>query len=192
MNTIIREYSLESGKTIKILSGDITREIVDAIVNAANAYLQHGGGVAGAISRLGGPLIQEESDRWVKKYGPVQHKFPAYTTGGELPCRYIIHAVGPVWGEGNEDEKLADAIHGSLVLADKLNLNTISFPAISTGVYRFPVQRAVRIILKEFLSYFEIFPSTSLKHIRLVMFDEETLAVSLEAIDEVLENESIQ
>jgi O-acetyl-ADP-ribose deacetylase (regulator of RNase III) len=192
MNTIIREYSLESGRTIKILSGDITRENVDAIVNAANAYLQHGGGVAGAITRLGGPLIQEESDRWVKKYGPVQHKYPAYTTGGELPCRYIIHAVGPVWGEGNEDEKLADAIHGSLVLADKLKLNSISFPAISTGVFRFPAQQAISIILEGFIKYFEFFPNSMVSQIRLVMFDKDSLPISIQVADKVFENESIQ
>ena len=141
MNQIIREQNLESGQRFQLVRGDITREKVDAIVNAANAYLQHGGGVAGAIALKGGSQIQVESDDWVRKNGLVKPESPAYTSGGSLLCRYVIHAVGPVWGEGDEDHQLRAAITGGLKLGDRLDLTSISFPAISTGVFGFPIAR---------------------------------------------------
>lgn len=183
MNQLVREVVLGSGKSIQIISGDITEEHVDAIVNAANAYLQHGGGVAGAISLNGGPQIQVESDAWVEQHGPIQYDSPAFTGGGELPCRYLIHAVGPVWGEGDEDVKLAAAIMGALILANRLELNSIAFPAISTGIFGFPKERAAKIILQVFKDYFGEFPDTRLELVRLALFDEESVAVFLQAAD---------
>jgi len=183
MNKLISETKFKSGKVMQIISGDITRENVDAIVNAANAYLQHGGGVAGVISFNGGPQIQIESDSWIEKYGPVRHKIPAYTGGGELPCQYVIHAVGPVWGEGDEDKKLAAAISGSLKLGDQLGLTSISFPANSTGIFGFPKERAAKIILKEIIEYCGEPYGTSLELIRLVLFDDESVAVFLKVSD---------
>ena len=96
MNRVVQEHSLGSNKLLQIVLGDITREEVDAIVNAANSHLIHGGGLAGTIVRHGGNQIQVESTEWVKKHGPVSHGAPAVTTAGNLPCTYIIHAVGPV------------------------------------------------------------------------------------------------
>ena len=90
-------YTYPSGQRLEIVQGDITGETVDAIVNAANSHLQHGAGVAGAILRRGGYQIQQESLEWVRQHGPVTHAEPAYTSAGKLPCRYVIHAVGPVW-----------------------------------------------------------------------------------------------
>jgi len=163
--------------TLEITQGDLTTEEVDAIVNAANAYLQHGGGVAGAIVRIGGQIIQRESDAWVQKNGRVQHSQPAYTSAGSLPCKMIIHAVGPIWGEGNEDNKLAEAIRGTLELANKKQLTTIAFPAISTGIYNFPKDRAARIILKCQVDWLRAHPDTSLTLVRNVLFDEPTKQV---------------
>jgi len=183
MNKVIREIDFKSGKIMQIISGDITQENVDAIVNAANAYLQHGGGVARVISLNGGSQIQIESDSWIEKSGPVSHESPAYTSGGALPCKYVIHAVGPVWGEGDEDKKLTAAISGSLNLSDQLGLTSISFPAISTGIFGFPKERAAKIILKELEKYFEEHPGTSLELIRLVLFDEDSVAVFLDIYD---------
>ena len=120
MNTILTERILSTGQSLQIVQGDITTEEVDAIVNAANEYLQHGGGVAWAIVKRGGDVIQEESDEWIKQHGPVSHAHPAWTSGGALPAKYVIHAVGPVWGDGDEDKKLADAVTGSLRVADEL------------------------------------------------------------------------
>ena len=185
MNKLIREIVFKSGKMLQILSGDITKEHVDAIVNAANAYLQHGGGVAGVISLNGGQQIQKESDRWIEKHGPVRHESPAYTSGGDLPCRYVIHAVGPVWGEGAEDKKLAAAIMGALKLANQLGVSSIAFPAISTGIFGFPKERAAQIILQEFMDDFGESPDTSLELVRLTLFDDESVAAFLKAADSV-------
>lgn len=186
MSTAVRIFELGRGQQIQIRRGDITLEHVDGIVNAANAYLQHGGGVAGAISLNGGSSIQEESDGWVDKHGPVQHAVPAYTTGGNLHCKFVIHAVGPVWGEGDEDRKLADAVAGSLRTADHLGLNSIAFPAISTGVFGFPIERAAHILLLEISNYFMQHPDTLINDVRLVLFDNKAAHVFLEAANSIL------
>jgi len=133
MNQVYKEFGYPSGQVVQIAQGDITAEAVDAIVNATNSRLMHGAGVAGAIVRGGGPQIQAESRQWVREHGPVSHNAPAYTHAGNLPCHYVIHAVGPVWSEGDEEDKLAAAIRGSLQLAEQLDLGSIAFPAISTA-----------------------------------------------------------
>src|SRR5689334_12398437 len=126
MNTLLREKTLPGGQSLQIFQGDITTESLDAIVNAANSRLQHGGGVAWAIALHGGPAIQEQSDEWVRIHGPVSHAEPAFTGAGDLPCRYVIHAVGPVWGEGDDDNKLAAAVGGALRRADELGLHSLA------------------------------------------------------------------
>src|SRR5690349_20210279 len=135
MNKVLVEHVFPTGQTIQIVQGDITIEEVDAIVNAANDHLQHGGGVAWAISKKGGSTIQKESDAWTRQHGRVAHASPAWTSGGLLPAKYVIHAVGPVWGDGDEDHKLQSAVTGSLRVADELKCSSIAMPAISTGIY---------------------------------------------------------
>jgi O-acetyl-ADP-ribose deacetylase len=179
MNQTYRAYTFSSGQLLQIAQGDITSESVDAIVNAANSYLEHGAGVAGAILRHGGPVIQVESSQWVRQHGPVTHAEPAYTNAGDLPCHYVIHAVGPRWGEGSEDEKLKMAISGSLKLADQLGLTSIAFPALSTGIFGFPKERAAQVILVSIVDYVEQNPITNLKIIRIVLFDQSTLQAFL-------------
>ncbi len=175
MNHTLYTHLYPTGQKLELVQGDITQENVDAIVNAANAQLAHGGGVAAIIARRGGSQVNAESRAWVRKHGPVSHAEPAYTTGGNLPCRYIIHAVGPVWGSGREDEKLAAAIIGSLRRANELGLRTISFPAISTGIFGFPKKRAARLIYRAVQTYFEIGAATSLELVRLTLYDAPTL-----------------
>ncbi len=175
MNRVAKEYIFPSGQKLQLAQGDITDESVDAIVNAANAHLSHGAGVAGAILRRGGPQIQVESDQWIKQHGLVSHSIPAYTQAGNLPCRYVIHAVGPVWGEGHEKEKLAEATRGTLLLAERLGLQSIALPAISTGIYGFPRHLAAEIMLKTIQDFLEQHPHSSLKLVRLVLFDPDTL-----------------
>jgi O-acetyl-ADP-ribose deacetylase (regulator of RNase III) len=170
-------HKLPSGQVLEVCQGDLTEEMLDAIVNAANAHLAHGGGVAGAIVRKGGWVIQEESNAWVKKHGPVTHAEPAYTGPGRLGCRFVIHAVGPLWGDGNEDQKLADAILGSLRLAERLNLNSIAFPAISTGIFGFPKDRAALVIFDAIAAYFTENKRSKVTLVRLTIIDEPTLAV---------------
>lgn len=188
MNTVLKERSLPTGQTIQILQGDITIENVDAIVNAANEHLQHGGGVAWAISKRGGPAIQQESDEWVRTKGSVSHAHPAWTSGGLLPVKYVIHAVGPIWGDphkagasGDKDSKLATAVTGSLHVADKLKLESIAFPAISTGIFGFPKERAAKIIFEGIEAYFKENTLSGVKLVRLVLFDQATVDAFLQA-----------
>jgi O-acetyl-ADP-ribose deacetylase (regulator of RNase III) len=173
MSKILEEKILADKFTVQIAQGDITLEQVDAIVNAANEYLQHGGGVAWAIVRRGGDVIQKESDAWVSTHGLVLHSVPAWTSGGALPAKYVIHAVGPVWGDGDEDAKLHDAVYGSLRVADELKLTSIAMPAISTGIFGFPKDRAARVILKAIHKYLES-EQSNLKTIRITLFDQAT------------------
>lgn len=180
MNTILIEHALPTGQTIQIVQGDITAEEVDAIVNAANENLQHGGGVAWAISKKGGETIQTESDDWIRQHGPIPHSHPAWTSGGLLLAKFVIHAVGPVWGDGDEDKKLAEAVIGSLRVADELKCLSISMPAISTGIFGFPKDRAAGIIFSAIESYFES-NSSNLKVVKLVLFDQATVDVFIKS-----------
>jgi O-acetyl-ADP-ribose deacetylase (regulator of RNase III) len=180
MNTLLAERAFPTGQTVQILQGDLTAEEVDAIVNAANEYLQHGGGVAGTISKNGGSAIQKESDAWVREHGRVSHAAPAWTSGGDLPAKYVIHAVGPVWGDGDEDAKLAAAVTGSLRLADELGCASVAMPAISTGIFGFPKERAADIILSAIERYFGD-QASGVKTVKLVLFDQLTVAVFLKA-----------
>ena len=142
--------------TLALMQGDITGVETDAIVNAANEDLAHGGGVAGAISRRGGPAIQQESDAWVRKYGRVPTGSAAITSGGRLPAAYVIHAVGPIYdGTPRSAELLASAIRSSLALSDENGFRSIALPAISTGIYGYPLDEAARVILSSAVEYLE-------------------------------------
>ena len=155
---------------LQLVQGDITEEQVDAIVNAANSRLQHGGGVAGAISRKGGPVIQEESN----KIGSVETGSCALTSAGELPSKYVIHAVGPVWGDGDEERKLKNAVYNCLRLATEKQFVSLSLPAISSGIYGYPKDgnsKAILTAIKDFVNENE----TSLCAIRICILDDETL-----------------
>lgn len=174
MNTVLKEQELSTGQIFQIVQGDITTEDVDAIVNAANEHLQHGGGVAWAISKRGGPNIQKESNEWVRTKGTVDHAHPAWTSGGLLPAKYVIHAVGPVWGDGDEEAKLSEAISGSLRVADELGLKSIAFPAVSTGIFGFPKERAAKVILGTIDTYFEENTLSGIELIKLVLLDQST------------------
>ena len=181
MNSTLVEHILPAGQTIQIVQGDITIEAVDAIVNAANEFLQHAGGVARTISRQGGPAIQKESDAWVREHGQVPHTHPAWTSGGRLPAKYVIHAVGPAWGDGNEDNKLEAAVTGSLRVADELKCASIALPAVSTGIYGFPKERAGEIIVAAIEKYFLENSATGLKTVKLVLYDQPTVDVFLKS-----------
>ncbi|MFX0009999.1 MAG: macro domain-containing protein [Candidatus Hermodarchaeota archaeon] len=145
----MNELKIKNSKIV-LKQGDITELNTDVIVNAANAQLILGGGVAGAIRNKGGPKIQEECN----KIGGTFVGGAVITTGGNLKAKYVIHAVGPRMGQGNEDEKLKNATLNSLKLMDKHKLKTIAFPAISTGIFGFPIDRCAKIMIsvsKEYL-----------------------------------------
>ena len=144
----MREITIKNSK-IKLVQGDITELSTDAIVNAANSQLILGGGVAGAIKKKGGPLIQEECN----KIGGTFVGGAVITTGGNLKAKYVIHAVGPRMGEGNEDEKLRNATLNSLRLMDDNKLKTIAFPAISTGVFGYPIEKCSSIMISTVTDY---------------------------------------
>ncbi|NTU41550.1 MAG: macro domain-containing protein, partial [Nitrospirales bacterium] len=158
-------------KLLRLVRGDITERGVDVIVNAANSHLQHGGGVAGAIVWKGGQIIQEESDRI--GFVPVGHA--AITTGGGLPARFVIHAVGPRMGEGDEDNKLRRAVRSSLFLASEKGFATISMPAISSGIFGFPKDRCAAILLEESRKFLEENPASPLQVVELCILDDLTL-----------------
>ncbi|GAB4225005.1 MAG: O-acetyl-ADP-ribose deacetylase [Acidobacteriota bacterium] len=168
--------------TLELVRGDITEQEVDAIVNAANARLAGGGGVDGAIHRRGGPSIMEEC----RKIGGCPTGSAVATGAGRLPARHVIHAVGPVWrgGTHGEDEQLASAYRRSLELADELGARTVAFPSLSTGAYRFPVDRAARIALGAVRAWLESAP-TRIELVRFVLFDEATLDAYRRALAEL-------
>ncbi len=156
---------------IELVLGDITKQEVDAIVNAANSSLLGGGGVDGAIHRAGGSAILEES----RLLGGCDTGDAKATTAGKLPARHVIHTVGPVWqgGGAREDELLASCHRRSLEVAAELGSRTVAFPAISTGIYRFPVERAARIALRTTAAELERHPD--IQEVRFVVFSDEHL-----------------
>ena len=152
---------------LELLEGDITELTVDAIVNPANEDLQLGGGVAGAILEKGGQAIQEECDR----IGHTPVGTAVMTGAGNLDAKQVIHAVGPRMGEGDEDRKLSSAVRSSLALADRNGLRSIAIPAISTGIFGFPIDRCARILLTEVHRYIQ--GGTKLDRVVVCLFGEE-------------------
>lgn len=169
-NQLIDEIRISNNKVIRLIKGDITEQNVDVVVNPANSFLKHGGGVAGAIVRKGGSIIQIESDR----IGFVPVGSSVITTSGELPCQAIIHTVGPKMGEGNEDFKLSKSIHSSLSLASDNSYKSISIPAISSGIFGFPKDRCANILLDESIKFLQN-NNTTLETIEFCIIDDETL-----------------
>ncbi len=166
---------LKSGDyTIKIIHGDITEEDTEAITNAANSHLMHGGGVAGAIVRKGGYEIQEESSRIVGSQGSIPVGKAVITGAGKLKAKYVIHTVGPVWGEGNEDKKLTSAIQSVLELGEEKGIKSVAIPAVSSGIFGFPKERAAKIILDTVISFFETQNPAYLKDVHLTNIDKYT------------------
>ncbi len=164
--------------TLELVQGDITALKVDAIVNAANKHLAHGGGVALAIVRKGGLAIQTESTALIAKRGPLETGEAVVTSGGTLPARCVIHTVGPIWGDQSEEESdqlLGKAVRSCLALADEKALKSIAFPAISTGIYGFPIERAAPLMLKEAADY--LCGRTKLEHVVFCLYDEKSYRV---------------
>lgn len=170
-------------KTIELIRGDITDLATDAIVNAANSQLKLGAGVAGAIRRRGGPSIQRECDR----IGFCPFGGAVITGAGDLKAKYVIHAVGPVYGEGDEDSKLKAATVNSLRLAEEKGLRSIAFPAISTGVFGFPKERCAKVMLTATVEYLRG-PASALEKVVFCLYDEETYAIFDSALRGILQS----
>jgi O-acetyl-ADP-ribose deacetylase (regulator of RNase III) len=167
---------------INLIKGDITKLDADAIVNAANSSLLGGGGVDGAIHEAGGRQILEECIAIRNKQGGCEPGEAVITSGGLLKARYVIHTVGPVWNSGNngEDRILSNCYINSLKLAEENKIKTIAFPNISTGVYRFPKDRAARIAITTVKSYLS--QDESIEKVIFVCFDEENYQLYLNLI----------
>jgi O-acetyl-ADP-ribose deacetylase (regulator of RNase III) len=181
------EYTI--GKTrIRIVQGDITEQDTDAIVNAANSTLMGGGGVDGAIHRKGGSRILEECKEIRKKEWPngLPTGKAAITTGGNLKARYVIHTVGPIWsgGKQGEPELLGEAYENSLKLAVSKGLATVAFPSISTGAYRFPIDKASKIALKTIKKLLEA--ENSLSMVVFILFTPADLEIYERKAKEIL------
>jgi len=163
---------------IEIHKGDITKLKVDAIVNAANTSQLAGGGVDGAIHRAAGQELLDFN----RKLGDCLTGEAKNSPGFNLPTKYIIHTVGPVWdgGKNNEDKLLASCYHNSLKLSVENGVKTIAFPAISTGVYRFPLERATKIAVTEVKNFLE--KNKSIEKVIFVCFDEETYHVYIKIL----------
>jgi O-acetyl-ADP-ribose deacetylase len=177
---IINEILLR--KTIvRIIDGDLTEAPVVAIVNAANSHLQHGGGVAGAIVRKGGSIIQEESSR----IGFVPVGQCAVTSAGKLPAEYVIHAVGPRWGEGDEEEKLRSAVRNTLKTAEERKFSTIAMPAISAGIFGFPRDLCAHVIVETIASF--IAEDSTVKEIGIYLVEPQIIDTFSAEIDRLRE-----
>ena len=166
----------------KILLGDITKVRADAIVNAANNSLLGGGGVDGAIHRAAGPKLLEEC----KKLGWCETGKAKITKGYDLPAKYVIHIVGPIWrgGENSEEALLADCYHNSLKLAEEYGCRYVAFPSISTGVYHFPLKKASEIAVKSIME----FSKKNINKVAMVCFDDKTKEYYEKALNEYKNN----
>ena len=166
VNLLEREIN---NKKFLLVENSIIEERVEVIVNPANSNLTHGGGVAGLISRSGGPQIQRESN----EKSPVETGRATHTGAGDLPFKYIIHTVGPVWkgGDGNEDALLRSAVLSALQLANELKIKSISLPSISTGIFEYPLEPAVNIIIETIFQFLE--KDSNLNEIHLCEFSRE-------------------
>jgi O-acetyl-ADP-ribose deacetylase len=162
-----------NNRTLRLVEGDITDLDVDAIVNAANQYLQLGSGVAGAIRTRGGPSIQRECDQ----IGGCPVGGAAITGGGSLKARHVIHAVGPHGGDRDADEKMVSVTRSSLALADEHQLRSIAFPAISTGVFGYPIDKCARFMLSTAIDYLVDNPRTSLELVVFCLYGQAAFDV---------------
>ena len=159
--------------TVTSVVADITRLGVDAIVNAANVELRHGGGVAAAISRAGGPVVDEESAAWVETHGPLEPGVAALTSAGSMPSTYVIHVAGPIHRDGQDNEGLlAAATLAALDLAGEIGARTLALPAISAGIYGYPADEATVVIAETVAEYLSD-EHTTLRSVRLVGYDTE-------------------
>ncbi len=180
------QVSVSNG-VVEVLRGDITKQETDAVVNAANKRLAPGGGVAGAIHRAAGDQLWEEC----KELGGCETGEAKITKGHDLPAGYIVHTVGPVYSGSDEDaELLAASYFNSLRVADENKLSSVSFPALSTGAFGYPIEQAAEIAMSTVAGYLRRYPQSNLKLIRFVLFDKASEQVHCEALSRVAEEQN--
>lgn len=181
--TLLAELQFPGARAFQVVRGNLLEEPVDAIVNAANGHLAHGGGVAGVIARAAGPALQAESDRLVRGRGPLPTGTAAVTTAGRLPFKGVIHAVGPRYGEGDEEAKLRQALGAAFRLADEAGWESVAFPAVSAGIFAVPLEVCARAYRSAVRDRFEAAPRGSLKILRLCLREQPVIDAVLAALD---------
>jgi O-acetyl-ADP-ribose deacetylase len=179
---VVEEFEV-GGTMLRVATGDITQEQVDAIVNAANVHLRHGGGVAAAIARAAGPVLQRESDEWVAAHGPLRDGEAAVTSGGALPCRVVVHVAGPVHDAARDDnaDRLRAAVVAALEAAHEHDARSVAFPAISAGIYGYPLDEATRVLVDTVATWVGDHPGVY-EQVRFIGFDERVAGAFADAL----------
>jgi O-acetyl-ADP-ribose deacetylase (regulator of RNase III) len=166
---VIAREEYPGGRAFEVVTGDLLAEPVDAIVNAANGHLAHGGGVAAAIARAAGPALEEEGARIVSGRGPIDVGEAVVTTAGRLPFKGVIHAVGPHLGLGQEEDRLVQALEAAFRRADERGWRSVSFPAVSSGIFAVPLDVCARAYVRAVRGFFAAHPDTSVRRVRLCL-----------------------
>lgn len=183
-DTQIAEIGFPGGRRFLVVVGDLLQEPVDCIVNAANGGLSHGGGVAAAIAEAAGQALENECENIIQDQGRIPVTKSVVTTAGNLPFKGVIHAVGPRMGEGDEERKLARTLMLAFMQAQQRGWRSLAFPGISSGIFAVPHDKCARAYLRAVTEYFELYPESALRTIRLCLF-QGTL---LEAVEAEVEN----
>jgi len=170
------------GRTFEVVIGDLLAEPVDAIVNAANEHLAHGGGVAAAIARAAGPALEQEGDRLVAARGPLEIGEAVVTTAGRLAFKGVIHAVGPHLGAGREEERLVQALCSAFLRAHERGWGSLSFPAVSSGIFAVPLEVCARAYVRAVREFLAAHSDTSLRKLRLCLFEGPLVALVEQAL----------
>lgn len=174
---MIAREEYPAGRTFEVVVSDLLAEPTDAIVNAANGHLAHGGGVAAAIARAAGPALEQEGDRIVAARGPLAVGEAVVTTAGRLPFKGVIHAVGPHQGAGNEEQDLVRALDSAFRRAHERGWGSLSFPAVSSGIFAVPLDVCARAYVRAVRDFFAAHPDTSLHRVRLCLFKGPLVAL---------------
>jgi putative ATPase len=174
---LIAREAYAGGRVFELVTGDLLKEPTDAIVNAANGHLAHGGGVAGAIARAAGPELEQEGDRIVAARGPLDVGEAVVTTAGRLPFKGVIHAVGPHQGVGREEDRLVQALGAAFRCADERGWGSLSFPAVSSGIFAVPLEVCARAYVRAVREFMRARPDTSLRTVRLCLLPGPLVAL---------------
>lgn len=169
--TLVKSIDLPGNRTFSVVVNDLLYEPVDCIVNAANGWLSHGGGVAAVIARAAGPRLDEEGNEIVRKAGVVPVGEAVVTTAGKLPFKGVVHAVGPMMGTGDEENKLVKALSSSFLRASEKGWTSLSFPGISSGIFAVPHDICARAYIRAVREFFKEHPDSSLTTIRLCLLN---------------------
>lgn len=168
--TLVNKLALPGNREFAVVIYDLLYEPVDCIVNAANGGLSHGGGIAAAISKAAGPRLDEEGNEMVRRMGRIPVGEAVVTTAGNLPFKGVIHAVGPMMGSGDEENKIVKALHSSFLRASEKGWQSLSFPGISSGIFAVPLSVCARAYIRAVKEFFPQHPDSSLRTIRLCLF----------------------